>query len=175
MVAFVLNDIRLHATLAAADRGRISRRLIDAVSKSKSGEGKQLESRKQELETRQAAISNTIKSLYEDKCSGKLSENVFLNLLSDYTREQSDLVEKLQTLRSQLAEQQDAQCNVDEWLCLIASYMEITELDRPTVMGLIETITIGEAVKKDGHRVQEISIQYRFIGNLLTDAKEDTA
>lgn len=175
LIAFVLNDIRLHATLAAADRGRISRRLIDAVSKSKSGEGKQLESRKQELESRQAAISSTIKSLYEDKCSGKLPETVFLSLLSDYTREQSGLGEKLQTLRSQLAEQQDAQCNVDEWLCLIASYMEITELDRPTVMALIETITIGEAVKKDGHRVQEISIQYRFIGNLLADAKEDTA
>lgn len=53
--------------------------------------------------------------------------------------------------------------------------MEITELDRPTVMELIETITIGEAVKKKWPPVQEISIQYRFIGNLLADAKEDIA
>ena len=57
----------------------------------------------------------------------------------------------------------------------IGKVQHITELDRPTLMELIETITIGEAVKKDGHRVQEISIQYRFIGNLLADAKEGTA
>ena len=87
----------------------------------------------------------------------------------------SILKEHLCIIRSQFAEYQDAQCGVDEWLRLIAGYMEIIAIDRPTVMELIETITIGEAVKTDGHRVQEISIQYRFIGNLLADAKEDIA
>ena len=43
------------------------------------------------------------------------------------------------------------------------------------VMELIESITISEATKETGKRTQEITIQYRFIGNLLTDAKEDIA
>lgn len=53
--------------------------------------------------------------------------------------------------------------------------MEIKELDRQTVMELIESITISEATKETGKRTQEITIQYRFIGNLLADAKEDIA
>jgi hypothetical protein len=53
--------------------------------------------------------------------------------------------------------------------------MEIAELDRQTVMELIESITISEGSRETGKRTQEITIQYRFIGNLLADAKEDIA
>ena len=56
---------------------------------------------------------------------------------------------------------------------MIGQYMEIKNLDRPTVMELIESITISEATKKTGKRTQEIAINYRFIGNLLSNANED--
>jgi len=53
--------------------------------------------------------------------------------------------------------------------------MEIEDLDRPTVMELIESITISEASKATGKRTQEITIKYRFIGNLLAETKKDIA
>ena len=62
-----------------------------------------------------------------------------------------------------------------KWLRLISQYMEIKELDRQTVMELIENITISEGNHENGKRTQEITIQYRFIGNLLDYAKEDIA
>ena len=48
-------------------------------------------------------------------------------------------------------------------------------LHRPTVMELIESITISEASKETGKRTREITIKYRFIGNLLAETKKDIA
>ena len=42
-------------------------------------------------------------------------------------------------------------------------------------MGLIENITVSERTKQYGRNTQELEIEYRFIKNLLTNAKEDIA
>lgn len=175
LVAFVLNDIRLHAKLANAERERITRQLMYNLNQSQGQETRTLEKQKREDENRLTAIAANIKSLYEDKCLGKLPENIFQTLLLDFIAEQSCLEDKLQTLRQQLNSQECTENEIGKWLRLIAQYMEIKELDRQTVMELIESITISEASKETGKRTQEITIQYRFIGNLLTDAKEDIA
>ncbi len=175
LVNFVLSDIRMHARLASSDRERISRQLALGMCRNQDGGMRQLEAQQKEIDDRQAVIASTVKSLYEDKCTGKLSESVFQDLLANYTNEQAALTERQTDLWKKAAEKREAQNSVDEWLALIAEHMDIKELDRTTVMGLIDTITIGEARKENGKRTQEITIQYRFIGNLLEDIKEDIA
>lgn len=175
LVNFVLNDIRMHARLANTERARISRQLASAVCRDQDGGIKQLEARQKEIDNRLAVIASTVKNLYEDKCTGKLPETVFQKLLANYTNEQAELTERQKDLWKQAAERRDAQNSVDDWLALIAGYLEIKELDRTVVMELIDTITVGEAKNIEGKRTQEISIQYRFIGNLLENAKEDIA
>jgi hypothetical protein len=64
---------------------------------------------------------------------------------------------------------------IDDWLSLIISYTELETLDRDMVTGLIENITVSERTKQYGRNAQEIEIEYRFIKNLLTNAKEDIA
>jgi hypothetical protein len=54
-------------------------------------------------------------------------------------------------------------------------HAEITTLDRPTLMELVESVKISEGVGDDGKRKVEITIHYRFIGNLLQNAKKDAA
>jgi len=175
LAAFVLNDIRLHAKLANAERERITRQLVSNLNQSQGQETRMLEKQKREADNRLTAIAANIKSLYEDKCLGKLPENIFQTLLLDFIAEQSSLEDKLQTLRQQLNNQECTEHEIGKWLKLISQYMEIKELDRQTVMELIESISISEATKETGKRTQEITIQYRFIGNLLADAKEDIA
>ena len=70
---------------------------------------------------------------------------------------------------------QETSGDIEDWLSLVGSYQKIDTLDRDTVMGLIESITVSERIKVNGKQTQELEIQYRFIGNLLTDAKEDIA
>ena len=175
LITFVLNDIRLHAKLATAEKDRITHRLIASMKQSQGMETLALDKQMSEAQNRLAAIAANIKSLYEDKCLGKLPDNVFQKLLSDYITEQSDLEGKLNELRQQLNDRECTETEIGKWLRLISRYMEIKELDRQTVMELIESITISEANRESGKRAQEITIQYRFIGNLLENAKEDIA
>ncbi len=175
LTAFVLNDIKLHARLAASDRERIIRQLVASLSQSQGQEGHALEKQLSEAQNRLIAITGNMKSLYEDKCLGKLPENIFQNLLSGYITEQKGLEDKLHHLRQQLSDRECTENDIGKWLRLISQYMEIKELDRPIVMELIDSITISEGSRESGKRTQEITIQYRFIGNLLVDAKEDIA
>lgn len=134
-----------------------------------------MEKQAREAQNRLDTISANVKSLYEDKCLGKLPENIFQKLLSDFIAEQADLEGKVHVLKEQLSNRECTDNEIGKWLRLISQYMEIKELDRPTVMELIDSITISEASRESGKRTQEITIQYRFIGNLLADAKEDIA
>lgn len=175
LTSFVINDIRLHARLATAERERIARDLSKAISQNENATARQMTIQQREIETRLAVIASNIKHLYEDKCTGKLPEDVFQSLLLDYTGEQKELSAKLEQNRRALDRQQCTERDISDWLNLIAGYMELTTLDRITVMELIESIEIGEGKRENGRREQEISIRYRFIGNLLDNAKEDIA
>jgi len=64
---------------------------------------------------------------------------------------------------------------VSEWMEQIEHQLNIQALDRTTVTGLIKCIEVSEAVIKNGKREQAISIEYRFIGTLIKNAKEDIA
>jgi site-specific DNA recombinase len=173
--AFVLNDIRLYARFAAADRERITRQLVATMNQSQGQETRILEKQMHEAQNRLATIEANVKSLYEDKCLGKLPEKIFQNLLSDFIAEQTNLEDKLHDLQQQLCNREYTENEIGKWLRLISQYMEIKELDRQTVMELIESITISEGNRENSKRTQEITIQYRFIGNLLDYAKEDIA
>ena len=181
---FILNDIRLHARMVYEEREGMTQQLLGAMSHSYSHEMRILEGEKREIEGRQLAISSNIKSLYEDKCLGKLPESIFGNLLTDFVREQATLDEKLPVLRHQIDTMTCNGADVKKWLDLIVQYQNIVQLDRTILMELIESITIGEGDRTTGKRTQDVTIRYRFIGDLgdtatavttFTEAKKDIA
>ena len=69
----------------------------------------------------------------------------------------------------------EATGEVEEWLDLIESCIDLDTLDRETVLGLVKSIVVGERVKVDGKTTQDLEISYRFVGSLPPDAKEDAA
>lgn len=172
---FVLNDIRQHAKLAANEKEQLANRLLSAMKKNQSGDSNTIRAKIREAETRLTVIASTLKSLYEDKSAGKLPESVFLNLMGDFTKEQAALEAELPQLRAELANIRETTGEIADWLSLISSFMELNTLDRATVTGLIEIISVSERVKVNGKQTQELEIEYRFIGNLLQNAAEDIA
>jgi len=136
------------------------------MSHSYSQEMRILEGEKRASEGRQLAIAANIKCLYEDKCLGKLPESIFGNLLTDFVREQATLDEKLPVLRHQIDTMTCNGADVKKWLDLIVQYQNIAQLDRSILMELIESITIGEGDRTTGKRTQDVTIRYRFIGDL---------
>lgn len=171
--AFVLRDIQLHAMLAKADKERIKQQLEATINRSQQKSLQLINKQIKDAETREAAIDENIKRLYEDKCQGTLPDSVFQKLLNGYLAEQLELKSSLSKIREQHYEVHTENHDIDRWMDTISEYMDIKELDRATLVELIDNIIIGEGKKINGKRHQEITINYRFIGNLLEDAKED--
>lgn len=173
--AFVINDIRAYAKLAVEEREKTAERLYSALRKNNSTESGVVKSKIRTAENRLNEISARLKNLYEDKCKGSIPEDIFSGLMSDFTKEKSELERKLPVLYDELAKMKETTGGINEWLDLIGQYENIKELDRETVCGLIRQITVYEKDKSSGHTEQEIKIEYRFIKNLLQNEKEDIA
>lgn len=172
---FVLNDIRQYAKLAKSDKEKVANRLFAAKQKTQKSETKVLRAQIGEIENRLAVIAGTLKNLYIDKCSGTIPENVFADLMNDFTNEQTQLQEQLPKLQSELASVQETTDEISEWIDLISSYTNLKTLTRSIVMELIDKITVSERNEVNGKIEQTIDIEYRFIGNLLQAKKEDIA
>lgn len=175
LAAFVLNDIRTHARLSMEDKERIAGQLVTALRKKNSKEISAVNRKVQECEKRINVIGQTIKNLYEDKCMGKLPENIFYDLLGKYNQEQADIEKRLPELRAELARVEENTSGIDRWIDMISQYADLKELTRNIVFNLIDNITVSERTKVDGEWVQEINIEYRFIKNLLDENKKDIA
>ena len=70
-----------------------------------------------------------------------------------------------------LTKYKDADRDIKKWLDLVEQYKDITELTRAIVYLLIDHIEVGETANGfDG--IQEVTIHYRFIGNLLNPTQK---
>ena len=175
LTAFVLNDIRLYANIATTEREQLAKRLLSSMKRVNISESSTLKTKIREAENRLAVISSTFKGLYEDKYAGKIPESVFLNLVNSFTKEQTELEERLPNLHIELSSIQETTNGIEDWLSTIGQYLELETLERNIVTGLIESITVSEKSKIDSKKTQEIQIEYRFIKTLLADTKEGTA
>ncbi|MDO4547195.1 MAG: DUF4368 domain-containing protein [Clostridia bacterium] len=174
--AIVLADIRAHAQIAAEDRQRLKNKLLATLRNGQKSESVLLRKQHRDIANRQEAISDALKNLYIDKCTGKLPEAVFQSLMNDFTREQTELDNKSSELSKRLLVVGDAEDNVREWFNRIDDCLNLEKLDRDTVTGLIESIIIHEGVKTQGQRTQEIEIYYRFVGSIASkNTDEDIA
>ncbi|MGN0107096.1 MAG: recombinase family protein [Hominilimicola sp.] len=173
--AFVLNDIRTYAHLATAQREELAEKLYKALKKSNSSEIGNIKSKIKTTENRLFEINDRIKNLYEDKCLGKIPEDIAINLMRDFTVEKADLEKSLPELKNKLVNMNETVGSINEWLDMISAYENISELDRETVCGLVESITVFEKDRSTTPVTQEIKIEYRFIKNLLQNEKEDIA
>lgn len=153
----------------------MAEKLYKALKKSNSSEIGNIKSKIKTTENRLFEINDRIKNLYEDKCLGKIPEDIAINLMRDFTVEKADLEKSLPELKNKLVNMNETVGSINEWLDMISAYENITELDREMVCGLVESITVFEKDRSTTPVTQEIKIEYRFIKNLLQNEKEDIA
>lgn len=173
--SIVLNDIRLYAKLAVAERERLSKELLREMNSQHDAESKTLLAEKAKIENRLSVISSCMMRLFEDKCQGNMSERVVNGLLEKYAVEQNELEEKRVLLTKQIQSVKDAEGEIADWMDLIERQLDIEELDRATVMELIDRVEVSETRDVNGEKRQDIFIKYRFIGNVLENTKEGIA
>lgn len=160
--SIVLQDIRAYASLAVSEQEALANKLLASLRHEKSGLASELSTKKHALDKRLAVIDSSIKTLYEDRCSGTIPEDVFKSLLSGYVDERTELHEVLPEIEAQLKESSMVEEDITAWVSRIASFQETESLDRPTIMRLIDFIEVSEIDHANTEPQQRIKIKYRF-------------
>lgn len=137
--------------------------LISMAKKQKQLELKQINNEKR-LETLEQKISDTglyIKNLYMDKVKGVVSENDYISLVADFTKDRDNLIKEKEELIRIINNQKPL---IDETAKIEKLAKEFISLEKPTkqlLNELIEKITISEN--------KEINIYFKF--NELNEMK----
>ena len=130
--------------------------LISMAKKQRSLELKQINNEKR-LETLDQKISDIglyIKNLYMDKVKGVVSENDYISLVADFTRDRDNLIKEKEELIKIINNQKP---QIDETAKIEKLAKEFISLEKPTkqlLNELIEKITISEN--------KEINIYFKF-------------
>ena len=74
--------------------------------------------------------------------------------------------ERRRELTEQLSASRENEQSVDAWLDMVQDYYNLEELDRPTLVRLIQKIEVGEKRMVDGHEERDFNIYYNFIGHI---------
>ena len=113
-------------------------------------------------------LDKLIQSAYEDKVLGRIPESVCVNLLNQYEAERREKQERYKELTGQLAASRETESSVDAWLDMMQDYAQLEELDRPTLVRLIQKIEISERYPVDDHEERDIHIYSNFVGYIET-------
>ena len=78
-------------------------------------------------------------SAYGDKVMGRVPENLCVQLLNGYEVERAAKQERRKVLCELLSARREKEQSVDEWLNMMQDYAQLEEVDRPTLVRLIQT------------------------------------
>lgn len=127
----------------------------------------------QKSENRLAELDRLFKRIYEDMVNGKLSEARFQMLSDDYEQEQADLRAKIEMLENEIQNQEDQAENVDRFIRQAKKYLYLEKLTPTVLNDMVNAVYVHAPDKSSGHRVQDVTISYNYIGilpaNLLYD------
>jgi site-specific DNA recombinase len=122
---------------------------------------------KRELEQSEARIKKLdeiIQRLYEDNIEGKISDERFAKMTTNYEAEQQNLERRVAELKSTMTSEKESALGVDHFLALVRKYTDIKELTAEIIREFVEKIYVYKAERIEGRRVQRIKIVYNCIG-----------
>lgn len=160
----VLTEIKTHAQAVELDAGAVFERIkkqVVAISGVRSGNAKQEAAA---LRRRVWELEQIAAKLYEDKVNGVISEAAFTSLIGRCESERVEKAARLEWLDAELSASRRESDNSQRWAEAIRRRLSLQELDREAVEELIDHIEVGERSVIDGHKHQDITIYYRFVG-----------
>ena len=164
LTQIVMTDIRCKAMWAQNSRETLRTQLLAREQNASAERTRTLQAELNAIGKRIPELDKLIQSAYEDKVLGRIPESVCVNLLSQYEAERREKQERHKELTGQLAASRETESSVDAWLDMMQDYAQLEELDRPTLVRLIQKIEISERYTVDDHEERDIHIYYNFVG-----------
>lgn len=153
-IDLVMNDDKAREKYLARKQGLYAEQHI--------GDKKKL----RDISKRIAELDRLIASVYEDKVTGKMPEEIAFTLLDKYQTEKKSLQAESDEMqkRTDMAKQDEA--DVDEYIRRLKSYVNAEELTRQMALDLIKYVTIDANPRKKAIP-RDIHIYYKLIDNPL--------
>ena len=164
LMQIVMTDIRCKAMWAQNSRETLRTQLLAREQSASVERTRTLQAELNAIDKRLPELDKLIQSAYEDKVLGRIPESVCVNLLNQYEAERREKQERHKELTGQLAASRETESSVDAWLDMMQDYAQLEELDRPTLVRLIQKIEISERYPVDDHEERDIHIYYNFVG-----------
>lgn len=124
---------------------------------------------------RHTELDTIIKKLYESFAIGRITEERFDSLLSEYEAEQKSLAVVIAEAEDSLTSYAEDTARVEQFIALAKKYTDFSELTTPMINEFIDKIIVHAPEKVDGDRVQEVEIYLNFIGKCELPEQELTA
>ena len=167
LYAYVLTRIQYWAGQAELGEEQLLERLLKTGDRGRAAQTKKQTAELAKAEKRKTEVDRLFAKMYEDWSAERITAYNFNMLSQKYQAEQSELIDKIDRLKAELATERQTASDAEKWVALIKQYSHPTELTAELLNTLIEKIVIHEATKSaDGMREQEIEIYYRFVGKI---------
>ncbi len=158
----VIADLKQYAKLAQNDESKLIERLLKTHNSTKQKDIHRFEVQIKEKEYRVKEIDNLIQSLFEEKVSGIVPENIFKRMAKKYDDEQTRIFKELEELQKNLSACRETDKDISSWIAKIKKCLSLETLSREIVLELIERIEVSEVYERDGGEQQDINITYKF-------------
>lgn len=167
--AVVEMELQRLAEYLVADENRFAEILARRSIKQVESEKKTVQSELRKSEMRIEIIPKLLKTLYEDKLSGKTSEDNYCVLSQEYSDEREQLQKKILKLRRKLTEMGEKENEREEFIHAIRKFMEMRTLTKQVLNELIDHIDVYETQGTGKNKTQRLVIYYKFVGYLDID------
>jgi predicted phage tail protein len=108
--------------------------------------------------------------MYEDNISGKIDDERFARMSSQYTKEQKELAESIKTLSVEIDRQSGKAMTADMFIATLRKYARAKKLTERMLTDLIERIEVHHIEKVNGANIQSVTIRYNCVGAIQIPA-----
>lgn len=160
----VMMELRRLARYLESNEEKFAELLIKKTNADMLAEQKRLEATLSQSLYRNESITTLFSKLYEDNVSGKLSDEMFMELSHKYEVERMELKKTIQDCRKRLDKIGEMEQNKGDFIKVVRKFMEMKTLTAPMLRELIDHIDVYEKEGGKKNYTQRIVIYYRFVG-----------
>ena len=107
--------------------------------------------------------------IYEDNVAGRLDDEKFAMMSTNYSQEQADLKAEVKSLQQEIYEQEQQTENLEQFIQRVHRNSTLTELTPYSLRELVKAVYVEAPDKSSGKRKQKIHISYDLIGFIPVD------
>jgi len=162
----ILRDINYVLYMVRDNREEFIERVLHKVNVGSESDDARIKNEIVALEAKIAELDRKFERLYDDRFNGILSDRKFQELSMKCEAEQDEAREKRRVLVKKQDFAQATAYNTEQFIEMVQQFDMLTELDDEILNRLIQSVVVGDRIKKNGVTEQHIKINYKFIGEI---------